>query len=222
MEQTEEYRNQGWNNNQHKYESIKSDSQTYGFPVLWSISILQHGWCFHGACHWYSWRWGCKQHRGWERHWQNSRGPCCHSGTWTRLYAGDFPMLIRPRGGATGFHHQPGLKGSELALPHETEAGNFHLAPGPESLKWNQQQAAGFQKSPRSINARGQGCKLSSEHKVKGWGAKHRNLTIPVCHCLWRCQCLLFSSWEAGTRLDLVLILTADTSANDGRTWFMQ
>lgn len=145
-----------------------------------------------------------------------------HRGTWTRLYAGDFPMLIRPRGGATGFHHQPGLKGSELVLPHETEAGNFHLAPGPESLKWNQQQAAGLQKSPRSINARGQGCKLSSEHKVKGWGAKHRNLTIPVCHCLWRCQCLLFSSWEAGTRLDLVLILTADTSANDGRTWFMQ
>lgn len=29
------------------------------------------------------------------------------------------------------FHHQLGLRGNELTFPHETEAENFHLAPGP-------------------------------------------------------------------------------------------
>lgn len=144
IEQREDYGNQGWNKNQHKHENIKSQSQTHGPPALWSIPILQRGWCFHGAGHWCSWRWrwGCKQHQGWGRHCRNSWGPCCHSGTWTVFYAGDFPRLIRPKGGATKFHHQPGLKGSELVLPYETEAGSFHLAPGPGGLKWNWQQAA--------------------------------------------------------------------------------
>lgn len=109
------------------------------------------------------------------------RGPYCRGGAWTRLYAGDFPVLIKLRGGASVFHHWPGLRGIKLAFPYETGRElSFGSWPRMTEMKLRQ-PSAGVLKSTLDFLGRSQVYKLSSKCEEKGWVTKPRNRPVAGC-----------------------------------------